>query len=153
MLTIERILWTSAGSASPPAATMRRRMAETSSHSWRKYLRRTTSLESCSSSPTAAGSAEASPLGASPAGSGGAGVAALGTGAAAAAVSSIAGARGWLPDLVVPWWCARLPDLWPHVTLTVNYGVKQIQFTNLISELRVSDAKESNEVFDPAIKE
>lgn len=101
MLTIERILWTSAGSATPPPVTMRRRMAETSSHSWRKYLRRTTSLESCSSSPTAVGSMEASPSAATPAGSDRAIVAALGSGAAeeeaAAAASSITGAQGGCP--------------------------------------------------------
>ena len=92
MLTIERILWTSADSATPPPATIRRRIAETNSHSWRKYLRRTTSLESCSSSPTAVGSAEASASTGDPVGSDGAGVAALDAQAAAAApVSSIAG--------------------------------------------------------------
>ena len=92
VLTIERILWTSADSATQPPATMRRRIAETNSHSWRKYLRRTTSLESCSSSPTAVGSAEASASAEDPVGSDGAGVAALDAQAAAAApVSSIAG--------------------------------------------------------------
>jgi len=98
VLTIERILWTSADSATPPPATMRRRIAETNSHSWRKYLRRTTSLESCSSSPTAVGSAEASASAEDPVGSDGAGVAALDAQAVAAApVSSIAGARGGCP--------------------------------------------------------
>ena len=35
--------------------------------------------------------------------------------------------------------------------LTVNYGVKQSQFTKLISEPRASDPEESNETFDRAI--
>ena len=37
-------------------------------------------------------------------------------------------------------------------TLTTNYGVKQSQFTKPTSELRVSDPKESNEIFDRAVR-
>ena len=36
--------------------------------------------------------------------------------------------------------------------LTVNYGVKQNQFTKPTSEPRASDPKESNEAFDHAIR-
>jgi hypothetical protein len=88
-LTMERILLTSPGSTTPPAATMRRRTEETSSHSCRKYLSRTTSFESCSSSTMAAGSAAASPSGAVLEGSDGAALSPR-----AAAASSIPGA-GW----------------------------------------------------------
>lgn len=98
MLTRKRTLWTSTDWTTPPPATIRRRIAETSSHSWRKYLRRKTSLESCSSSPTAVGSAKASTSAGDPVGSDGAVVAALDTQAAGAAavapVSCIAGIQG-----------------------------------------------------------
>ena len=36
--------------------------------------------------------------------------------------------------------------------LTVNYGVKQNQFTKPTPEPRANDPEESNEVFDRAIK-
>ena len=36
--------------------------------------------------------------------------------------------------------------------LTVNYGVKQSQFTKPISEPRASDPEESNKSFDRAIR-
>ena len=36
--------------------------------------------------------------------------------------------------------------------LTVNYGVKQSQFTKSTSEPRASDSEESNEAFDHAIR-
>jgi hypothetical protein len=98
VLTRKRTLWTSTDWTTPPPATIRRRIAETSSHSWRKYLRRKTSLESCSSSPTAVGSAKASTSAGDPVGSDGAVVAALDTQAAGAAavapVSCIAGIQG-----------------------------------------------------------
>jgi len=38
-------------------------------------------------------------------------------------------------------------------SLTVNYGVKQNQFTKPTSEPRTSDPEESNEAFDRAIRE
>ena len=38
------------------------------------------------------------------------------------------------------------------ITLTTNYGVKQNQFTKLISELRASDPEEFNESFDRTIR-
>ena len=37
-------------------------------------------------------------------------------------------------------------------SLTVNYGIKQIQFTKITSEPCASDPEESNEVFDRAIR-
>ena len=37
-------------------------------------------------------------------------------------------------------------------TLTVNYGVKQSQFTKPTSKPRASDAEESNGAFDRAIR-
>ena len=37
-------------------------------------------------------------------------------------------------------------------TLTINYSVKQSQFTKPISEPRASDPEESNEAFDRAIR-
>ena len=37
--------------------------------------------------------------------------------------------------------------------LTINYGVKQNQFTKPTSEPRTSDFEESNEVFDRVIRE
>ena len=39
-----------------------------------------------------------------------------------------------------------------HITLIVNYGIKQTQFIKSTSEPRTSDPKESNEVFDRAIR-
>ena len=39
------------------------------------------------------------------------------------------------------------------ITLTVNYGVKQNQFTKPTSEPRASDPEESNETSDRAIRE
>ena len=38
-------------------------------------------------------------------------------------------------------------------TLTVNYSIKQSQFTKLISEPRARNPEESNEAFDRAIRE
>lgn len=94
---MERILWTSAGSATPPASTMRRRMSETISHSWMKYLRRTTSFESCSSSTTVAAAAAAEAVGSAEASPSAEAVEDTETGmpdVRMAAVSSIAGERG-----------------------------------------------------------
>ena len=51
----------------------------------------------------------------------------------------------FLPLQELVWFC-------PCVILTVNYGVKQIQFIKSTSEPRASDPKESNEVFDRAIR-
>ena len=36
--------------------------------------------------------------------------------------------------------------------LTINYGVKESQFTKLTSDPRASDPEESNEAFDRAIR-
>ena len=47
---------------------------------------------------------------------------------------------------------ARILALVNSVTLTVNYGVKQSQFTKPTSEPRASDPEESNEVFNRAIR-
>ena len=38
------------------------------------------------------------------------------------------------------------------IILTVNYSIKQNQFTNQLQNSRVSDLEESNEVFERAIR-
>ena len=50
------------------------------------------------------------------------------------------------------WMRARILALVNSATLTVNYSVKQSQFTKPTSEPRASDPKESNEAFDRAIR-
>ena len=50
------------------------------------------------------------------------------------------------------WMRARILALVNSATLTVNYGVKQSQFTKPTSEPHASDPEESNEVFDRAIR-
>ena len=46
---------------------------------------------------------------------------------------------------------ARILALVNSATLTVNYSVKQSQFTKPTSELRASALEESNEAFDRVI--
>ena len=47
---------------------------------------------------------------------------------------------------------ARILVLVNSATLTINYGVKQSQFTKPTEEPHASDPEESDEVFDRAVR-